>query len=163
MNCPGCGAAMRLDDMKGCMECEFCGSIKVLEPDADGVALLGTPSAMKCPVCKTALEEAAVHGRRLLCCQTCRGLLVGMDTFVGLVEMLRGERKGAPEAPHRFDPKDLDRRLECPQCGARMDTHPYAGPGNVAITTCEFCHLDWLDHGALRHVVAAPDDVPWVE
>jgi len=163
MNCPGCGAAMRFDDVKGCLACDFCGTMHVLEPDADGVAMLGTTSAVKCPVCKTALGEAAVHGRRLLCCPRCRGLLVGMDTFLGLVQTLRGERTLPPEPPHRFDPKDLERRLQCPQCGARMDTHPYAGPGAVAITTCEFCKLDWLDHGALRHVVAAPDGGAWVE
>jgi len=163
MNCPGCGAAMRFDDMKGCLECDFCGAVRVLGPDADGVALLGTASAIKCPECNAALEEAAVDGRRLLSCPRCRGLLVGMDAFINLVELLRAERTQAPEPPHRFDPKDLDRRLEWPQRGARMDTHAYAGPANVAITTFEFCKLDWLDHGALRHVVAAPDSGSWVE
>ena len=154
---------MRFDDMKGCLECDFCGAVRVLGPDADGVALLGTASAIKCPECNAALEEAAVDGRRLLSCPRCRGLLVGMDAFINLVELLRAERTQAPEPPHRFDPKDLDRRLEWPQRGARMDTHAYAGPANVAITTFEFCKLDWLDHGALRHVVAAPDSGSWVE
>jgi Zn-finger nucleic acid-binding protein len=148
---------MRFDEVQGCLTCEFCGNVQVLQPDADGVAMLGATSPLKCPMCKTALAEAAVHGRKLLCCPRCRGLLVGMDVFAGLAQTLRAERKEPPEPPHRFDPKDLDRALECPQCGARMDTHPYAGPGNVAITTCEFCHLDWLDHGALGHVVAASD------
>jgi len=154
---------MRYDQGKGYLTCDFCGTMKVLEPDADGVAMLGTASALKCPVCKTALGEAEVQGRRLLSCPRCRGLLVGMDAFLGLVQTLRAERTQPPEPAHRFDPKDLDRALQCPQCGAPMDTHPYAGPGNVAITTCEFCHLDWLDHGALRHVVAAPDSGAWVE
>ncbi len=148
---------MRLDDGRGCLTCDFCGSIRVLEPDADGIALLGAASPLKCPGCRTPLAEAAVYGRQLLCCPRCRGLLVGMDAFVEIVSWLRTERTLPPPPPHRFDPHDLDRAYECPRCGARMDTHPYAGPGNVAISTCEFCHLDWLDHGALGHVVAAPD------
>jgi Zn-finger nucleic acid-binding protein len=147
---------MRFDDIKGCLECGFCGNIQVLEPDADGVAMLAETSPLKCPMCKTPLEAAAVHGLRLLCCPRCRGLLVGMDAFIEMVGMLRADRAEAPESPHRLDTKDLDRAYQCPQCGARMDTHPYAGPGHVAITTCEFCQLDWLDHGALRHMVAAP-------
>lgn len=157
MNCPNCGAAMRFDDVKGCLACDFCGAVKVLEPDSDGIAMLGATTELKCPACKTALAQAAVHKQQLLCCPRCRGLVVPMDTFVGLVATMRAERRQPPEEPHRFDPKDLESALACPQCGARMDTHPYAGPGNVAISTCEFCHLEWLDHGSLSHIVAAPD------
>jgi Zn-finger nucleic acid-binding protein len=157
MNCPGCGAAMEFDAVRGSLTCKFCGAVRVLQPDADGVALLGRASPLECPACKTPLEEAAVHSLRLLCCPRCRGLLVSMDVFVEVTWALRAERTQPPEPPHRFDPKDLDRAFLCPRCGAPMDTHPYAGPGNVAITTCEFCHLEWLDHGALRHIVSAPD------
>jgi Zn-finger nucleic acid-binding protein len=148
---------MEFDATRGCLTCGFCGNVKVLEPDADGVALLGAPTELKCPACGAALEEAAVHDRRVLCCPRCRGLLVGMGTFADAVGLLRSERTGSPEPPHHFDPKDLERKLACPHCGAPMDTHRYGGPGNVALSSCEFCELDWLDHGALRHVVAAPE------
>jgi len=156
MNCPSCGAAMRFEDGRSCLTCEYCGNIQVLEADRDGVAMLGEASPVKCPLCKTPMEEAAVHGRQLLCCPRCRGLLVAMSVFVEVTGTLRAERTGPPESPHRFDPKDLERALLCPSCGAPMDTHLYAGPGNVVIATCEFCDLEWLDHGALRHIVAAP-------
>jgi Zn-finger nucleic acid-binding protein len=39
-----------------------------------------------------------------------------------------------------------------------MDTHPYGGPGNVIIDTCENCSLNWLDYGELQHIVRAPDE-----
>jgi len=38
-----------------------------------------------------------------------------------------------------------------------MDTHYYAGPGNVIIDDCSQCFLNWLDHGELMRVVRAPD------
>ncbi len=148
---------MQFNEVKACLTCEFCGSIKLLEPDQDGVALLGSRSTLMCPECKTALEEAASCRQQFLCCPRCRGLLLPMNIFVGLIDAMRLQRKGPPEPPHPFDPDNLDRVFACPQCGARMDTHPYAGPGNVALSSCESCHLNWLDHGSLRHIVAAPD------
>ena len=37
-----------------------------------------------------------------------------------------------------------------------MLTHPYYGPGNVTIDSCEGCELVWLDFGELRQIVDAP-------
>ncbi len=37
-----------------------------------------------------------------------------------------------------------------------MDTHPYYGPGNVVIDSCESCQAVWLDFGELRQIVNAP-------
>ena len=39
-----------------------------------------------------------------------------------------------------------------------MDTHLYAGPGNVVIESCDTCLLNWLDRGELMRIVHAPDD-----
>jgi Zn-finger nucleic acid-binding protein len=38
-----------------------------------------------------------------------------------------------------------------------METHFYAGPGNVILSDCERCSLDWLDHGKLQRIAHAPD------
>jgi Zn-finger nucleic acid-binding protein len=38
-----------------------------------------------------------------------------------------------------------------------MDTHLYAGPGNVVLDTCETCGVHWLDRGELRRIAMAPD------
>ena len=54
------------------------------------------------------------------------------------------------------DGSDLRRKIDCPQCRHRMDTHFYAGPGNVVIDSCENCSLIWLDRGELMHIVRAP-------
>ena len=37
-----------------------------------------------------------------------------------------------------------------------MITHPYFGPGNVVIDSCEHCELVWLDFGELQQIVDAP-------
>ena len=37
-----------------------------------------------------------------------------------------------------------------------MTTHPYYGPGNVVIDSCEPCDLVWLDFGELKQIVDAP-------
>jgi len=46
---------------------------------------------------------------------------------------------------------------KCPNCGVQMVTHPYGGPGNVILDTCEHCSLNWVDYGELQRIVRAPD------
>ena len=55
------------------------------------------------------------------------------------------------------DPHALDRQIACPMCHQTMDTHPYCGPGNVILDSCEPCEVLWLDHGELRRIALAPD------
>jgi Zn-finger nucleic acid-binding protein len=38
-----------------------------------------------------------------------------------------------------------------------MEAHFYAGPGNVVLDSCDFCNLNWLDHGELMRIARAPD------
>jgi Zn-finger nucleic acid-binding protein len=38
-----------------------------------------------------------------------------------------------------------------------MDTHYYAGGGNVVIDDCSRCELNWLDAGELMAIARAPD------
>jgi Zn-finger nucleic acid-binding protein len=38
-----------------------------------------------------------------------------------------------------------------------MDTHPYCGPANIIIDTCERCGVNWLDYGELDRIVRAPE------
>jgi hypothetical protein len=83
-------------------------------------------------------------------------MLIPMQAFQALVEQLRTERSGAAPQP-TADASDLRRKIDCPQCHHRMDTHFYAGPGNVVIDSCENCCLIWLDSGELMHIVHAPD------
>ena len=164
VNCPNCGAAMRLDAAKECLACDFCGTIHFPEPNQDGVCLLGGRSPLPCPVCAVPLAEAAIAARPLLYCERCRGMLIGMGVFLELLDTLRAKHP-PPERPHPLEPKDLKRSLRCPQCGQPMDAHAYAGPGAVVIDSCSGCELDWLDNSELRHIVAGaqvpPQDEEW--
>ncbi len=148
---------MRLDDDKDFLACDYCGNVHFPEANDDGVRVLGDPVESHCPVCDVPLVNAALLGHRFLYCQRCRGMLMHIDTFVAAIEDLRARRETEAELPHQPDARDLDRHIRCPQCHEDMDTHPYAGPGNVIIDNCPNCALNWLDYGELRRIVRAPD------
>ena len=156
MNCPSCGAPMRLEPDKECLTCEYCRNIDFPEKNDEGVRVLGVPAGESCPVCRVPLLHAVVARERIRYCARCRGMLVRMDAFVTLIEELRSERAGVviPRPPDR---RDLDRKIDCPECHRRMDTHLYCGPGNVIIDDCSYCSLNWLDHGELMRIAQAPD------
>jgi Zn-finger nucleic acid-binding protein len=156
MNCPSCGAAMRLEPDKDCLSCDYCKSIFFPAKDDDGVSVLGVPSDQSCPVCAIPLMNAALAKIRILYCARCRGMLIPMAVFMSLVEELRAGAPGTLIAPAP-DHHDLERRIDCPHCHRQMDTHYYNGPGNVIIDDCSQCFINWLDHGELMRIVRAPD------
>jgi Zn-finger nucleic acid-binding protein len=157
MNCPNCGAAMRLNDDADYLICDYCETPHFPDPNADGVRVLGVLAAISCPICKIPLMNASVARERIFYCERCRGMLISMDVFPEIVQDLRSRREISVDAAHAPDWKDLDRRICCPKCGATLDTHAYCGPGNIIIDTCENCSLNWLDYGELDRVVRAPD------
>lgn len=157
MNCPSCGAAMRLEGDKEYFTCDFCKNIYFPDKNEDGVRVLDEASELSCPLCSIPLVHAALSGQRVLYCSRCRGMLLHMDIFVALLDDLRARSDGASAIPHRPDPKELQRRISCPQCHQQMETHYYCGPGNVVIDDCSRCSLDWLDYGELMRIVRAPD------
>jgi Zn-finger nucleic acid-binding protein len=163
MTCPECGAPLRLDADKEYLACDYCGSIHVPEPDGDGVRDLEEPTGRLCPVCREPLVHASTGGFRIEFCRQCRGLLVSAAELLPLIESLRVSYDGPPSPPHALPTADLERRIDCPSCGARMDTHPYAGPGNIVIDNCPACELNWLDHAELRRVVRAAGWPPAAE
>jgi Zn-finger nucleic acid-binding protein len=148
---------MRLKPDVDSFVCDYCQSIYIPEPNADGVRVLDESALLACPVCRATLVHAAIEGRRILYCGACRGMLIGMDLFVGLLQDLRSRRDTPAATLPPPDPKDLQRRINCPQCGKVMDTHPYGGPGNVIIDDCERCAVNWLDYGELQRIVRAPE------
>ncbi len=151
---------MRIEDDKDYFVCDHCTGIHVPSANDDGIRVLGQPAPQCCPVCNVALEHAAISGRRILYCLKCRGILVKMGVFLELVADLRA-RSGqtiVPRSPAK--PKELRRRIHCPECQRRMHTHRYAGPGGIVIDACSKCYLDWLDYGELQRVARAPDTPP---
>lgn len=156
MNCPSCGAPMRLKADADSYTCDYCHSAYFPDADDEGVRVLGEASGELCPVCNLALVHAAIGGVRIRYCMYCHGMLIPMQVFETLIAELRSVATGTVEQP-RAERRDLQRKAACPQCRARMDAHFYAGPGNVVIDSCESCALNWLDRGELRHIVRAPD------
>jgi Zn-finger nucleic acid-binding protein len=148
---------MRLNEAAEFLTCDYCGNVHFPEPNADGVRVLDEPSAESCPICNVLLVHAAIAGQRIRYCARCRGMLIAMDAFVAIIQGLRSRRESTADAARQPDWKDLDRHTRCPQCGQEMDTHPYSGPGNVIIDSCENCSLDWLDYSELDRIVRAPD------
>lgn len=157
MNCPNCGAPMRLAEGDECLRCDYCKSLHFPEKNQDGVALLGEPSEFECPVCAARLQHALIDRYQVLYCTTCFGSLISMPVFVSLVDHLRAKQNGAFETPHAPDPEQLRRKIRCPKCKQQMDTHYYCGPGNIIIDDCSRCELNWLDNGELMRIVRAPD------
>jgi Zn-finger nucleic acid-binding protein len=156
MNCPSCGAPLRLEGDQDSLTCDYCKSIYLPEPDDEGVRLLGEADGASCPICAVPLMHATLARQRIRVCKRCRGMLIPMDNFLTLIEELKAGHAshGVPHAPDR---RELDRRISCPQCQRHMDTHYYGGPGNVVIDDCSRCLLNWLDHGELMRIVEAPD------
>ena len=127
-------------------------SAKTASHQVSGV--LGEPAALSCPLCAVPLTHAALSGCRLMYCTRCRGELIKMGAFVEVIQSPRVRREGvaATQAPN---PKELQRRIICPQCHHPMDTHYYGGPGNVIIDACDRCDLNWLDAGELMRILLA--------
>ncbi|HEY1580056.1 MAG TPA: zf-TFIIB domain-containing protein [Terracidiphilus sp.] len=156
MNCPTCGAPMRLNSDADHLNCDYCKSIFFPAKDDEGVSVLAVSSGESCPVCAVPLMHAALAKIRMRYCTRCRGMLIPMGVFIALVEELRAGDQGTLIA-HTPDPHDLQRGINCPHCHHHMDTHFYNGPGNVVIDDCDNCELNWLDHGELMRIVRAPD------
>ncbi len=157
MNCPSCGAPMRLDKDKDYFNCDYCRSIYFPDANEEGVRVLGEPTSLNCPVCALPLVHAAVEGMRVLICNQCRGMLIPMSTFMAVIDVFHTQLGGPAIVQGPSDPAGLKRRLACPQCHEPMDTHPYGGPGNIIIDSCSHCYMNWLDHGELMRVARAPD------
>jgi Zn-finger nucleic acid-binding protein len=157
MTCPGCGAAMRVEPGKDYLICDYCGYMHFPDADPDGVRILGDPTKWPCPRCSLPLLQASIAGAQVVSCGKCHGMLIDMEEFLVVIEELRSRHEHSEYAGQQPDWRDLDRDTTCPKCRQRMDTHPYAGPGNVIIDTCESCSLNWLDYGELQRIVRAPD------
>ena len=84
MNCPSCGAPMRLESpARESLTCDYCGSLVFPEKNDDGVRVLGAPTEEMCPVCGIGLVDAAFMGARIRYCTRCRGMLIDMEVFRG--------------------------------------------------------------------------------
>jgi len=158
MNCPSCGAPMHLKPDMESFRCDYCQSVFFPEKNDEGVRVLGEESRDACPICNIPLVNAAVAKVRILYCTKCHGMLLPMPVLPSLIDELQDDAGGkATVVQPASDKEDLSRKISCPQCHHHMDTHFYAGPGNVVVDSCEDCCLIWLDRGELMRIVHASD------
>jgi Zn-finger nucleic acid-binding protein len=148
---------MRLEDGKDSLFCDYCKQVYTPPETDEGVRILDQSSPFACPVCAIPLAHAAMARHRILYCAHCHGSLIGMLELSAVVGDLKARWRESDVIPHPPDPQELRRRISCPQCSQPMDTHFYAGPGNIVIDDCSRCELDWLDAGELMSIVRAPD------
>src|SRR5262245_50848596 len=134
-NCTNCGAALTAVAARNYLYCEHCSSFYFLEPfeaSADRVLRMHAVHDTRCPVCEVNLELGSMERREVLFCERCRGILLRCFDFSEIVQLRRmREANTAPPTP--LDPEELKRRIKCPVCQGKMETHPFCGPGAVVI------------------------------
>jgi Zn-finger nucleic acid-binding protein len=159
MNCTNCaGTLLPVSGRDHCV-CEFCSTFHFPQPlkdSADRIKPLGQRSKLDCPVCRKPLSLGSIERVEILYCANCRGLLSICDDFVQIIESRRSKWAGAEDSPQPLDPKELERRIDCPVCRRPMEVHPYYGPGNAVIDSCSRCRVVWLDHGEMAVIERAP-------
>ena len=150
---------MELFDRRRYYFCRYCGTFHFLDaPERDGIQVLETPpQALRCTRCSGVLASAVLDGNHpVKYCTTCRGVLLPRATFAHVVQARRTWATGQPVAPLPLNRTELERLMSCPACASRMAVHPYYGPGNVIMDSCETCNLVWLDFGELKQIEDAP-------
>jgi Zn-finger nucleic acid-binding protein len=154
--CDNCGAPLRLDRKTGLLVCDHCGSQR--EPPAGGeyLELLDKTSTV-CPLCSIPLSNGRLDDFPLLCCQRCYGMLIEMGIFAMVIDAMRAHQPSSLRIALPPRQRPGDRIINCPKCARPMISHFYAGPGNVAIDSCERCEVNWLDGGELHRIAVAPD------
>src|ERR1035441_8646634 len=154
MNCPNCGAPMRLGDGRECLTCDYCQSVYFPEKNADGVRVLDDPSEFSCPVCAVPLVHAVIEAHPILYCPRCRGNLIPATVFVLILQDLRAHRADTvaarsqgTQAAHSVPPVP-------PRHGHSLLRRPWEHRDR---RLSEVRELNWLDAGELMVIVRAPD------
>ena len=150
---------MELFAARGYFFCRYCGSFEFpASTSDDGVRVLGgDPETRVCPVCAKTLASALLdQSHPVIYCGNCRGILIARSGFATVVQKRRAWATDPPGPAVPLDRAHLERKMSCPNCRTRMETHPYFGPGNVVIDSCAGCELVWLDFGELKQIVDAP-------
>ena len=158
MDCRNCGAPMDLFERRRYYFCRYCGTFDFIGGlDTGGVRVLERKGSEPCPLCATPLAKSLLDDEHVVRhCERCGGVLVERASFARVVTRRRAEASGPPAPPVPLDRRELERRLDCPSCRGRMNVHPYYGPGNVVIDTCDRCDAIWIDAGELKQIADAP-------
>ena len=121
---------------------------------------MGPPTGEMCPVCSLPLVHAVIANVLVQCCTECRGMLIPMQVFLHITETLEFPEEVEPVEPWPGS-SDPERKILCPRCHTRFDTHPYRGNGHTIVDSCIVCNLIWLDRGELIEITRTPDARVW--
>ena len=73
------------------LRCDYCKNSIYTGTDDEGIRYFEELENVLCPVCAIPLWNASLHNVSIRACKKCRGMLVGMNVFEGLIDQLRGE------------------------------------------------------------------------
>ena len=148
---------MELYAERGYFFCGYCGSFHFPQTAGDdGIRVLGS-APLECPVCSKTLAIAVLdEAHPVQYCRNCRGVLLPRTAFAEVVRARRAWAAGTPASPVPLKREELERQVACPNCRTLMLVHPYYGPGNIVMDSCEGCNAVWLDFGELKQIVDAP-------
>lgn len=155
MNCTNCGGPAELVGGKDFFRCAYCSSYTFPPESDEGVRSHSTAAGARCPACRVEMLEASVEGVAVRFCEKCRGILVHPPEFRRVLERRAAKEPRAVRQPERISEEELARQVSCPYCAVTMSVHPYYGPGNAVIDTCDECLALWLDHSELTVIVEA--------
>lgn len=164
MNCQTCNQSMLPVHGQTHHHCAACNGFQFNNEMKDSeipISPQGTQTEFQCPKCVLPLEVGILDSGSQVCfCSNCRGFVTPTQSLGMIINSLRAQYQGPDDRPFPIDPNELDRFDNCPACLEKMDSHPYYGPGNVVLNTCNACHLAWLDHGELAKIIRAPGPRP---
>ena len=157
--CLQCGGRAVTVQGRDYLQCEYCRALVFTADNplsVDRVTSSGGELDAECPACQKTLGMGQIEERPVLYCGGCYGLLLKNEDFGVITRLRRARRVGGEAVPCRpLNTQEYDRRISCPNCGDRMEVHPYYGPGNIVMDSCSECQYVWLDHGELRTVEQA--------
>ncbi len=156
VTCQQCGGNVESVAGRDYMQCRFCQTLAFPQENplsVDRITPLNDGVDVACPCCSETLQKGQLEDRNVLYCRHCYGMLLKNDAFGAVVRERRARRElSEAETPRPINPADYDRLLHCPHCSGLMEAHPYYGPGNVVIDSCDRCHFIWLDHGEMARI-----------
>ena len=151
-NCRNCGAVLVLEQFADSLICEYCSTLHIPSLREEGeIKIIDSPvGSMRCPVCITSLSNAAIDEWQFQYCAGCHGILLEGEDLLNIIVYMRRDSSEPYRDPEPINAAELQRTLNCPDCGGKMAAHPYYGPGDFVIDSCSGCGGVWLDCGKLN-------------
>lgn len=160
MNCLSCDAALEKVHGQSHHWCRDCNRYEFPTDLGEGEVPItsdGGSTHFQCPKCEVSLEVGSITDSVQVCfCNNCRGFVTSSQSLGQVIGQMRVAYQGPDDRPQPIDPQELEILDKCPACRVTMESHPYYGPGNIVLNTCNQCQLAWLDHGELAKIIRAP-------